>query len=458
MKELFPSYYTPDEEKISLLWKNATFVFDTNVLLQLYRLPDKTQQQAFSILERLKGRVWIPHHVALEYHRGRVRSILEAREGVEKLVSPMRRAFEEVERAVGVIKLEERGLKNAVREMEAIKKSASIVIAAAEGALASHIDPSGADPVADRLASIFAGAIGPAPTDQGEVKRIEADAVVRYAAKMGPGFKDEGKGAYTASGLRYDGKYADYIIWRQTMDYIKDARLKDLIFVTRDAKPDWWLKHNEIPWGPQPEMHREMTQDATLERFWMYSLDDFLNFAGKKLQVAVSDTTLKDVKRASEQASYLESKRKFLDEVIKHRRLSGLNRLNHEMASAADILREYLESESYNIVESTNDIALGVKFHLDAPYVGIAIPSQLLEEDLGLSTVRKAFGRLQGNHAAQRWDIYVVERNAPHQPGLAERVASVLQPVLADVPSAAPAFVHVLSGKYGEHKESARLF
>jgi predicted nucleic acid-binding protein len=458
MKELFPSYYTPSEEEISLLWKNATFVFDTSVLLQLYRVPDKTQQQAFSILERLKGRVWIPYHVALEYHRGRVRSILEARDGVEKLVSPMHRAFEEVERAVGVIKLEERGLKQAVREMEAIKKSASIVIAAAEGALASHIDPAGADPVADRLASIFAGAIGPAPTDQAEVKRIEAEAALRFAAKMGPGYKDEAKGAYTASGLRYDGKSADYIIWRQTMDHIKGAGLKDLIFVTRDAKPDWWLKHNETVWGPLPEMHREMMLDAALDRFWMYSLDDFLDFAGKKLQVAVSVTTLKDIKRASEQASYSESRRKFLDEVIKHRRLSGLNRLDSEDASVAEILREYLASESYSILEATDDIVSGVKFHLDAPYVGIAILSGLLEDDLGLSTVRKAFGKLQGNHAAQRWDIYVVERSAPHQPGLAERIASVLQPVLADIPSAAPAFVHVLMGKYGQHKESARLF
>ncbi|HDS1368459.1 TPA: PIN-like domain-containing protein [Stenotrophomonas maltophilia] len=458
MKELFPSYYTPGEEEISLLWKNATFVFDTSVLLQLYRLPDKTQQQALSILERLKGRVWIPHHVALEYHRGRVRSILEARDVVEKLVSPIRRAFDELERAVGVIKLEERGLKPAVREMEAIKKSANIVIAAAEGALTSHIDPKGADPVADRLGKIFAGAIGPAPTDQAEVKRIEAEATTRYAAKMGPGYKDEGKGAYTASGLRYDGRSSDYIIWRQTIDHIKGAGLKNLIVVTRDAKPDWWLKHNETPWGPLPEMHREMTLDANLDRFWMYDLNDFLDLAGKNLQVAVSDTTLKDIAHASEQASFSESKRKFLDDVMKGRRKAGLARLSSGIASVADVLREYLESESYGILESGEDIALGVKYHLEAPYLGAAMMSGLLDNDLGLSTVRKAFENMQESFSAQRWDVYVVDRGAVLQSGEAERVASMLQPVLASIHSAAPAFVHVLKGKYGELKESTRLF
>ncbi len=68
MKEQFSVYYTPDFEK---LWSEATFVFDTNVLLNLYRYSSKTSEELFNILEDLKeeGKIWIPYQFAYEYHK-----------------------------------------------------------------------------------------------------------------------------------------------------------------------------------------------------------------------------------------------------------------------------------------------------------------------------------------------------------------------------------------------------
>lgn len=37
MKSKFRGYYKPTDEEFDTLWKNAVFVFDTNVLLNLYR-------------------------------------------------------------------------------------------------------------------------------------------------------------------------------------------------------------------------------------------------------------------------------------------------------------------------------------------------------------------------------------------------------------------------------------
>ena len=40
MKKMFPGYYLPSEEDFESLWKEGLFIFDTNVLLDMYSYPD----------------------------------------------------------------------------------------------------------------------------------------------------------------------------------------------------------------------------------------------------------------------------------------------------------------------------------------------------------------------------------------------------------------------------------
>jgi len=56
------------------MWKESIFVFDSSVLLNIYRYTPETREDFFRLLEKLKKRIWIPHQVALEY--------LEQRENV----------------------------------------------------------------------------------------------------------------------------------------------------------------------------------------------------------------------------------------------------------------------------------------------------------------------------------------------------------------------------------------
>lgn len=42
MKKTFPRLFKLSDRKIEELWQNAVFVFDANVLLNLYRYPEKT--------------------------------------------------------------------------------------------------------------------------------------------------------------------------------------------------------------------------------------------------------------------------------------------------------------------------------------------------------------------------------------------------------------------------------
>jgi len=69
MKNIFPGYYRPTEEKFSNLWNSCLFVLDANVLLNLYRYSQETSNELIQILKQISDRLWIPHQAALEYQK-----------------------------------------------------------------------------------------------------------------------------------------------------------------------------------------------------------------------------------------------------------------------------------------------------------------------------------------------------------------------------------------------------
>ena len=69
MKDMFPEYYQPTEDEFKQLWADAIFVFDANVLLDIYRYSPKASKELIGILKDLDDRIWLPYQFALEYHR-----------------------------------------------------------------------------------------------------------------------------------------------------------------------------------------------------------------------------------------------------------------------------------------------------------------------------------------------------------------------------------------------------
>jgi mannose-1-phosphate guanylyltransferase len=79
MKKLFPEFELTDDKTTRDAWNNAIFVFDTNVLLNAHRYQKETLDQLMAVLEKVKHRIWIPYHVALEYQRARLSVIVDQR-------------------------------------------------------------------------------------------------------------------------------------------------------------------------------------------------------------------------------------------------------------------------------------------------------------------------------------------------------------------------------------------
>jgi len=51
MKELFPGYFREEHGELSDIWKQAVFVFDANILLNIYRYSNKSSEGFLRILK-----------------------------------------------------------------------------------------------------------------------------------------------------------------------------------------------------------------------------------------------------------------------------------------------------------------------------------------------------------------------------------------------------------------------
>jgi hypothetical protein len=69
---------------------------------------------------------------------------------------------------------------------------------------------------------------------------------------------------------------------------MREANIEDVLFVTDDAKEDWWWMVSSggiKTLGPRPELVREIMERADVRRFWMYNSERFLQFASKELAI-----------------------------------------------------------------------------------------------------------------------------------------------------------------------------
>lgn len=89
MKNTIKEFIEPTNKEKQELWQKAVFVFDTNVLLNLYRYSAKTRKSLLASFENFKDRVWIPYQVTYEYMRKRCEVIYETVQRYEQFKKEM---------------------------------------------------------------------------------------------------------------------------------------------------------------------------------------------------------------------------------------------------------------------------------------------------------------------------------------------------------------------------------
>jgi hypothetical protein len=226
-----------DTNRVAKFFTSGLIVFDTNVLLTLYRIGTDAREQVFDAFNRVRDRVWVPHQAVLEFSRNREKAVVNRLGEFKRARTVVRTAaadaVEVLEAAVDqVLLLRERtftgrpwepadvGLDRSSFEnlLDGVMNAALAELEALE---AEHdLDPKvirETDHVLSEIDKLLFGKVGEAyPIDQLR-KLVEEAELFRYPNLMPPGYLDvkDKDTALLAAG--------DYILWRQVIDKVSST-------------------------------------------------------------------------------------------------------------------------------------------------------------------------------------------------------------------------------------------
>jgi predicted nucleic acid-binding protein len=285
MKDKFPGHFSTTSSK-EQIWENCIFVFDTNILLNLYRYSDETRTLFTKTLEGLRDRIWIPHRVAAEYLENRLDVIYEQQEEYEKAITEINKLKGKLENtrqhpfiSADTMRIVGESLNNAISELNKNKET--------------HSNRINSDEIKDIISEIFDGRVGDKPSNE-TLETIISEGTDRYKQKIPPGYSDIKKQSAEDSLTARCRPYGDLIIWKSLLDKAKQAN-SPVIFVTDDGKEDWWLRFKGKTLGPRPELIEEFSKEIGQE-FYMYLPERFLSLASEKAQEKPSKEVLDEIR------------------------------------------------------------------------------------------------------------------------------------------------------------------
>lgn len=270
MRTRFIGWFSRTQAELDAIWDAAIFVPDTNVLLHCLRHTSEVREELLRILEVLTASLWIPHRIAFEFHRRRLDVEANAADAYDRL----RKEYDTIVKQARdrVRQLRAHPTISVERELAALDVFQNDFEARLAEAREKH--PTEALAAAsDRLIELFEGRVGdPWPADRLEAIRKEGEK--RYARKIPPGYKDSGKDGHDLD------KYGDLIIWKDLIEKAK-ADERPIIFITDDAKEDWWRIHQGKKLGARPELIEEFRAESG-QMFHIYEFRHFLRLAAKR--------------------------------------------------------------------------------------------------------------------------------------------------------------------------------
>lgn len=279
MQSTIWEYLIPSQHEKETLWSNCVFVFDTNVLLNLYRYTSITRDTLLAAFDDLKERVWLPHQVAYEFGKDRCDVIHET---VDKYKNLEKVEQEFISRLITELRLK-------ATDKYLIQLQSSIDTWIAEQSKRNLlVKQASEDKILDTVLAIFDGKVG-SPFSQEEMKQISTEGKERYEKLIPPGFCDAKKEKNGSE----NNAYGDLIVWKQILAYSAEKHI-DIIYVTHDQKKDWWNISKGRTVGPRIELRKEFSE-KTGQNFYMYSMESFLEQYSKHKGQKADQSVIEEV-------------------------------------------------------------------------------------------------------------------------------------------------------------------
>lgn len=323
MKDLFPGHFKESERKLREVWDTSLFVFDANILLNLYRYSDTTRSEFLRILERIKARAWIPHRAAEEYLNNRL-SVIDQQE----------KSYDETTKSIESLKSD---LENArqhpfvsTKTMTKVSKVFEELCEELNKNKSVHTGRISNDDIKNSISVIFENRVGE-PYDKEKLIKIMSEGEERYKQKIPPGFKDGSKAGDSEVFIEKCRKYGDLIVWTQVIEKAIESG-KGVVLVTDDKKEDWWEKFKGKTVGPRPELVKEF-KDRANNTFHMYQADRFLELARENLDEQVSDEIVEEIREVRRR------------DKLAYRRMKEMEHLNRRKVEMNHLFKELERSK-----------------------------------------------------------------------------------------------------------------
>ena len=277
------------------VWQDGVIVFDTNVLLNLYRYNEEARDELIGLMKSYKSRLWMPYQVGLEFldncevvknwlHKGYkdlTAQVDECKKNFFKFYDGHYSKHKHIHRD----ELEELFDK----QLNPIKEKLSEWESA-------EPDYKKKDLVKEKILTLYDKRVGN-DYNFDELLEIYAKGRIRYDNKIPPGYKDDTPDK-REMGARH--LYGDLIVWMQIMDYAK-AENKDIIFVGDDLKEDWWEKEQGKLSQPRRELLDEFKY-RTGREIVIHTQKGFIDASKKKL----NENTMKEMERVMKENQQLQ--------------------------------------------------------------------------------------------------------------------------------------------------------
>lgn len=297
MREHFFEFFRPTKTETAVLWKEAYFVFDTNVLLNLYRMSAGTSKEMRGILNKIKSRLFLPHQVGVEFFRHAEKEIAAQVNSFESIKSRLKKIPSDFGKdlirhpCIPISSIKEALEKCIAEQIEIVTKSQD------ENQINFLVHD---DPILSELTSLFEkSSVGEGSVEEG--KEVNDKIEERIKDNLAPCYTSSPTKNVSANNPhRGDGR-----VWFQILKYAENNK-KPIIFVTGDLQENWWrmvkLGNSEKPVGPHFALIRDVTS-ITQNKFWMYTQEQFLEMASEYLNAPAQTKGIEEVRNISEALS-----------------------------------------------------------------------------------------------------------------------------------------------------------
>lgn len=354
MKNSFREQFTLEQGKIQDIWKNALVVFDTNILLNLYRYNKETCDDLLKYMKTFADRLWMPFQVGWEYHNNRLNVAYQYQNAyceLIKVIDDNRKRIEDFFQKFPHHPL--LSLKVFFEHYDNYEKELRKYIKVLQEKDCKYFDN---DTIFDTLAELYDGKVGEDYSEDQYLK-IYKEGDNRYKSKIPPGYKDDTK-EKKEKGDRH--LYGDYIVWRQIIDKATKEK-RDIIFVSDDLKEDWILEIHGKKKGPRKELIKEFYDETEGNTILIYNQEQFLNYARTNEKADIKEETIKEVKTVHQDMQ------QFYSDYQLSSILDNYSNIGAMYSSAYQDLTKpsYYNDNIKYALDSCKSFGDGLKFHTD---------------------------------------------------------------------------------------------